>query len=465
MTDKNTRFNRKSHALRQEAELLNFGIDESDASIINSIQPSRIATQPGFLNQIFDQSQTGDFFLSNPDLSEHMQNKDKNLKVNRSKGNHLSLSLNKDFVEDQKSTKSSENSEIQKSRSKHNVKHIERPIMEMFNNYRRYSDESESSFREDSVVQFDHLSNAYDDSYNFANQMGSAKTSYLNIMMIGASHLGKFNFIEFFFEKCFNKKIRVDPEIRKVREFVHEINSRNMRRMITIIHTQGYGEKYPMKDWYQNLKHYITDKMETYDELRKIWHKDKKLQRQAVMDSRVHLCLYFVESPTISVDEIAYIRKLSKYVNIMPILVETRIERFIDYDDIKHKVKRDLEQNEVNWFDLHEHDLTFKSFRESLISGTTPFLVAAPKGKLCTATGSCDLNVLIKMLITPYINTFYYKTEILWNINIEKIRESKILTERKEVESKKDNSMGISFGLALGIGFLGAVVAMKNRIL
>lgn len=464
MTDRNFRFTRKSQAARQEAELLNFGIDESDVSIIHNIEPYKLGNQNNLVNQIFDQSRTEDYFQSNVDISQNLTAKEKTSKGNRSKNNKKALSIHRNFDEDKKSTKSSERSRKYSSKLV-DTRPTQKPNPELFNNLRRYSDESDGSFKDDSLMRFEHLSNAFDDSFQFANQLSAAKTTYLNIMMIGASHLGKFNFIEFFFEKCFNKKIRVDSEIKKVREFVHEINSRSLRRIVTVIHTQGYSEKYPMREWYKNLKHYITDKMETFDELRKLWHKDKKLQRQAVMDCRVHLCLYFVESPTISLDEIAYIRKLSKYVNIMPILVETRIGRFIDYDDIKHRVKRDLELNEVNWFDLHEHDLTFKSFRESLIAGTTPFLVAAPKGKLCTTTNSCDLNILAKMLITPYINTFYYKTEILWNINIEKIRENKVLSERKQIEEKKDGGGGISFGIALGIGFLGAIVAMKNKIL
>jgi len=462
MDDKRPQFLRKVQAAEHENEFLNFGIDESDVSIIKGIEPFDAKPQANFLEHIFDQTQTHDYQQSNQEFTQYMKKTDKTSNANRLKHKKLNLSRKSNFEEDNKSTNPSEHF-INKAIKNDPYKN---PNPELFNNFRRYSDESDGSYKDDSIVQFDQISNAYDDSYHVSHQLGSTKTTYLNIMMIGASHLGKFNFIEFFFEKCFNKKIRVDPEIRKVREFVHEIESRQMRRVITIIHTQGYGEKYPMQEWYKNLKQYITDKMDTFDELRKIWHKDKKLQRQPVMDCRVHLCLYFLESPTISVDEIAYIRKLSKYVNIMPVLVETRIGKFIDYDDIKHKVKRDLEHNEINWFDLHEHALTFKSFRESLIAATTPFLIAAPKGKLCTiSAGSCDLNVLAKMLITPYINTFYYKTEILWNMNIEKIRESKVVTPNKMIESKKDTNVGLSFGLALGLGFIGAVVAMKNKIL
>ena len=461
MADQRSKFNRKARATEHNVDVLNFGVNESDVSIIQSIDSPTKRPEGFALGENLDRTQTINNQASYKELTNPSNSRENAPKSNKSRHKQLSFSVKHNFEEDKKSQRSSARSIDRSGRLKN--QELKRNHQDM-GLLRRYSDESDGSYRDDSMVRFDHMSNAYDDSYQISNLVAQ-KTSYLNIMTIGASHLGKFNFIEFFFEKCFNKKIRVDPEIRKVREFVHELNSRQLRRVITIIHTQGYGEEYPMQEWYRNLKHYITEKMDTFDELRKIWHKDKKLQRQTVMDCRVHLCLYFIESPTISVDETVYIRKLSKYVNIMPVLVETRIGRLIDYDDIKHRVKRDLELNEINWFDLQEHDLTFKNFREALIAGTTPFFIAAPKGKLRTAEGAGDLNVLIKMLITPYINTFYYKTEVLWNLNIEKIREGKIRTDTKAVDSKKEGKSSVSLGLALGLGFLGAVVALKNKII
>ena len=74
-----------------------------------------------------------------------------------------------------------------------------------------------------------------------------------------------------------------------------------------------------------------------------------------------------------------------------------------------------------------------------------------------------DLYVLNKMLMTPYINTYYYWTELLFNIQIEKIRK-KNQNKKSETNQVTENNNVTSFGIALGIGLIGAVVAFKNKI-
>ena len=451
----------------EESALLNFGINESEISIIESLNPSFIAPKMKGTKNFLNHTEAFEDLQTKEEFTKLKLKSDKSSYSKKSKGRKGNITISRDFEEDsvyaqRRMTKPRKPPKSQKG------SHLNRDQTQnlLINNYRNYSDESDVVHEDESLLRFNNLSNAYDDSYNYGVHNNNVKTTYLNIMTIGASNLGKFNFIEFFFEKCFNKKIQVDTEYKKIREFVHEINSRKLKRVMTIIHTMGYHNKYALRDWYENIKNYITDKMDTFDEIRKLWHKDKKLQRQAVMDCRVHLCLYFLESPTISENEMVYIRKLSKYVNIMPILVETRTSKFLDLEGIKLNVKHELHNNDVSWFDLNEDDIAFCNFRNNLLGKTTPFLIIAPEGKIDIDSDNSDILVLFKMLITPYINTFYYKTEILWNLNIEEIREKKVLEEKKRVENNQGNrDTNFSFGLALGLGFLGAVVAVKNKLL
>lgn len=39
------------------------------------------------------------------------------------------------------------------------------------------------------------------------------------------------------------------------------------------------------------------------------------------------------------------------------------------------EAKKILNENNVEWFDLQEDDLTFKQFEQSLLAQTTPFLL------------------------------------------------------------------------------------------
>ena len=71
------------------------------------------------------------------------------------------------------------------------------------------------------------------------------------------------------------------------------------------------------------------------------------------------------------------------------------------------------------------------------------------------------MHILANMLLTPYMNTYYYKTEILSAKTLAKIRQKR----KSKKEKNEDNSNnGLSLGLAVGLGFLGAIVAVKNKI-
>lgn len=66
------------------------------------------------------------------------------------------------------------------------------------------------------------------------------------------------------------------------------------------------------------------------------------------------------------------------------------------------------------------------------------------------------------MLMTRYLNTLYYKTELIYNNNIVKINKKK---EKKMVENEQVNNNSLSLGIAVGLGFLGAIVAVKNKLI
>lgn len=66
--------------------------------------------------------------------------------------------------------------------------------------------------------------NAIDDTFN-QGQLVKMKVNYLNVMVLGASKSGKFNFSKFLFEHCFEKKFEIDGEEKLFRQFVHRIKN------------------------------------------------------------------------------------------------------------------------------------------------------------------------------------------------------------------------------------------------
>ena len=334
----------------------------------------------------------------------------------------------------------------------------------LFNVHKHGPEDSYESHLDDSVSEFNFLSSGYNNGHQINNPTNNLKTTYFNIMTIGASHLGKFSFIELLFDKCFHKRIKIGPAVKNVREFVHEINTKQYKRIITAIHSQGYKGEYTMEDWYRNIKGYIQGKMRTFDEVRKLWSKDKKLQRQAIVDCRVHLCLYFIESKVLNAKEAAYIRKLSEYVNIVPVLVQTRIDSYINPGSIKQEFICNAMRNDINWCEFGDTELVLQNITKELIGETPPFLIYTPDGKVCADDPVCDLNMLIKMLVTPYINLFHYKTEALWHTYIEDARETRE-AKMNTIVSNDNARANSSVSLAIAMGFIGAVIAMRSNII
>ncbi len=328
------------------------------------------------------------------------------------------------------------------------------------------NDESEMSCREDlrdmSLMRNSHI---LDDTYFESGQASRLKTQYLNILIVGESKLGKFNFIQFCFEQIFNKKIVETPTDHKINEYVHEISNKKLRKVITLAHSYGYSAKNPIKEWYKGIKSYLKQKITGYEELRELYSKDKKLQKQQVLDTRIHLCLFFVKAPKIRLNEIIYMKKLQKYVNVIPVIVEKEMNGGIEYEyvrSLKLNMKQELLNYDIEIFPFIDTDFALKQLKDGLIAKTTPFFISATGDIIDQSEHFSDLNVLLHMLTMSYTTPFLYKTEIIFNNIIRKI----ITQKKKDSKNKKDsdNVAGIGFGVAIGIGFVGALVAFKNKL-
>ena len=113
---------------------------------------------------------------------------------------------------------------------------------------------------------------------------------------------------------------------------------------------------------------------------------------------------------------------------------------------------------------MQEDDLTFKQFQKNLLAKTTPFLLTVNEQQLINNSVHSDLEVLVQMLVTPYINTYYYKTELIFSRLMDKIKTKRDIQKFQGKNSSELNSNVGTFGLALGIGIVGAFCAFKNKI-
>lgn len=333
-------------------------------------------------------------------------------------------------------------------------------VLKMFRPKIQSNDETESA-REEFVGG---VSNILDDTSRVAS--ARQRTSFLNVLVLGESKTCKLEFIKYMFEHVFREILPACNPAEKVNEYTHSFDVRRQKRVITLAHAQGHDPTYSISKWYKTVKKYIRERMDTYDSLCKM---SISCKGEQPIDTRIHLILYFVKSPKVGLTEIGYMRKLQKCGCIVPVIVEKSSEARISFEYVKAlktSLKRTLDRNEVERL-LFSEDVALHQIQDTSLAGTLPFFVLAPNGILSPKAVLSDLSPLIQLIRTPYINSYYYKTEVIFNKYIQKLS-SKIMNGRKSTDGKTresgDNKSGFGYGLAFGIGFLSALVAIKKTV-
>ena len=81
----------------------------------------------------------------------------------------------------------------------------------------------------------------------------------------------------------------------------------------------------------------------------------KQAKDTHLVDPRIHLCLYFIDSETrLNVKDILHLKKLKKLVNIIPVMVGNDAE--IDSEEVeayKDRLNKDARDYEIEWLNLH----------------------------------------------------------------------------------------------------------------
>ena len=92
-----------------------------------------------------------------------------------------------------------------------------------------------------------------------------------------------------------------------------------------------------------------------YDErFRRNLLKKQQILKETSIDNKVHVCLYFLTGPRIKRDDIIYMKKLQKYVNIIPILAKGDSFTVEEIKAIKLTLINQAFDHKIEWFDCLE---------------------------------------------------------------------------------------------------------------
>ncbi|XP_044156083.1 septin-9 isoform X1 [Bufo gargarizans] len=181
----------------------------------------------------------------------------------------------------------------------------------------------------------------------------------LNIMVVGQSGLGKSTLINTLFKsKVSRKSVQPAAEERipktiEIKTITHDVEEKGVRMKLTVIDTPGFGDHINNENCWLPIMKFINDQYEKY--LQEELNINRK---KRIPDSRVHCCIYFIPATGHSLRplDIEFMRRLSKVVNIVPVIAKADTLTLEERDYFKQRIRADLQNNGIDIYPQKEFD-------------------------------------------------------------------------------------------------------------
>ncbi|XP_052404018.1 neuronal-specific septin-3-like isoform X3 [Carassius gibelio] len=181
----------------------------------------------------------------------------------------------------------------------------------------------------------------------------------LNIMVVGQSGLGKSTLMNTLFKSKVSRKSFPSeaeekiPKTIEIKSISHDIEEKGVRMKLTVIDTPGFGDQINNENCWRPIMKFINDQYEQY--LQEEINIDRK---KRIPDSRVHCCIYFIP-PTghcLRPLDVEFMRRLSKVVNIVPVIAKADTLTLEERDFFKKKIREELRANGIDVYPQKEFD-------------------------------------------------------------------------------------------------------------
>ncbi|ORX59571.1 cell division/GTP binding protein [Hesseltinella vesiculosa] len=258
------------------------------------------------------------------------------------------------------------------------------------------------------------LYNAYSQKLAGSSRTRKEATSYLNVMVVGASGTGKTAFVRTFCERMKNQVIQgtfkeSKPMVLKdTLRSTDELYSVSMhfeedgqRTAFTIVDTPGFNKGFAMDQQLRYLAKYIDHQFE------RTLAEESKLKRDAkALDTHIHSCIYFLDVSQmikqqnqvqgISDVDRYVIKLLSSRVNVIPVIGKADTLTILQREQLKRAFRRDI-------FDMHKIPLYgFIDVEDDDFEQDSPFPYPPPpepmRNRLRGVLGAESLDKIIDML-------------------------------------------------------------------
>ncbi|KAL4486786.1 hypothetical protein ABPG72_006618 [Tetrahymena utriculariae] len=310
----------------------------------------------------------------------------------------------------------------------------------------------------------------------------------LNIIVVGESGTGKSTFINTFlhYDKRFKFQKKDDLLFSKVVEHTYIKKDQDIKYQLQMIDTLGYGEKLSQEQWYRLIKDLIINRFGLHERMEQSLFNSEVQQNKLLylqkqnkfQDKRIHCCLYFLQPPRIKDSDLIYMKKLSKLVNVIPIIAKGDTLTQNEAIQLKGQFLEMCQDNSFKIYDIEkalDKNLEFLNHIQNCPNGKCPpFTIVSSDFQLedssnhiyygrqyCWGTVDilnpkhCDFQLLYNLLLYQINKDLYNSVEFYYQEYIKK-QEFKLEQEQQKIKRIKYNQIihcGI-FIAAIAGGFI-----------
>ncbi|KAL5240212.1 hypothetical protein ACI65C_007622 [Semiaphis heraclei] len=196
------------------------------------------------------------------------------------------------------------------------------------------------------------------------------------LMVVGRSGLGKSTLINTMFLADIYGKEHPGPSLRVGKTVRVETNrcmlkEKGVNLSLTVVDTPGFGDAVDNSDCWQPVLEYIESRYEEY------LNAESRVNRKLQHDSRVHCCLYFLESNSHGMTplDVEFMQRLHDKVNIIPIISKADTMTPDEVTEYKKQILKEIAQHKIKIYDFPDSDKDEDRENLKKLKARVPFAV------------------------------------------------------------------------------------------